>query len=136
MAAMAQCRGKSGTHRRSMPLWSPMQLVIWGQTGSTYTANAIITAIEHDADYELRVVNLRTGEQKQSAHLARNPYVTHPAAERRVQATISKIRGLTALCLLLAAAVSVTSPCCRKATSLCMSLAPSRAISTTRAVTS
>jgi glutathione S-transferase len=49
--------------------------------GSTCTQRVLMTAIENDADFEIKTVDLRKGEHKQPAHLARQPFGQIPALQ-------------------------------------------------------
>jgi glutathione S-transferase len=54
---------------------------IYGMGGSTCTQRVLMTAIENGAEFEIKTVDLRKGEHKQPAHLARQPFGQIPAVE-------------------------------------------------------
>jgi glutathione S-transferase len=49
--------------------------------GSTCTQRVLVTAIENGAEFKINLVDLRKGEHKQPAHLARQPFGQIPALE-------------------------------------------------------
>jgi len=49
--------------------------------GSTCTQRVLMSAIENGAEFEIRTVDLRKGEHKQPAHLARQPFGQIPALD-------------------------------------------------------
>jgi len=49
--------------------------------GSTCTQRVLMTSIENGADFEIKTVDLRKGEHKQPAHLARQPFGQIPALQ-------------------------------------------------------
>jgi glutathione S-transferase len=55
------------------------KLIIFGMGLSTCTQRVLITAIENNAEFEIKLVDLRKGEHKQSTHLARQPFGQIPA---------------------------------------------------------
>jgi len=58
---------------------SSSKLTIYGMGGSTCTQRVLMTILENGADWELKTVDLRKGEHKQPAHLARQPFGQIPA---------------------------------------------------------
>lgn len=58
-----------------------MTPTIYGTPLSTYVRSLRMAFEEKGAEYKLQDVNLLTGEHKQAAHLARNPFGTVPAFE-------------------------------------------------------
>jgi len=61
--------------------------VIYGMGGSTCTQRVLMSALENGAEFEIRTVDLRKGEHKQSAHLNRQPSVhkAHAGTWKRAQ---------------------------------------------------
>jgi glutathione S-transferase len=55
--------------------------IVYGTEFSTYVRSVRMAFEEKAAQYELRDVSVLRGEQKQQAHLARNPFGTVPAFE-------------------------------------------------------
>ena len=49
--------------------------------GSTCTQRIILAALENGAEFDINLVDLRKGEHKQPAHLARQPFGQVPALE-------------------------------------------------------
>jgi glutathione S-transferase len=60
---------------------SSYHVQIYGMGGSTCTQRVLMTAIENGAEFEIKTVDLRKGEHKQPAHLARQPFGQIPAVE-------------------------------------------------------
>ena len=56
-----------------------MKPIVYGTEFSTYVRSVRMAFAEKAADYELVDVSVLRGEQKQAAHLARNPFGTVPA---------------------------------------------------------
>jgi len=57
------------------------KLQIYGMGGSTCSQRVIMSVLENGADFELKTVDLRLGEHKQPAHLARQPFGQIPALQ-------------------------------------------------------
>jgi len=57
------------------------KLQIFGMGGSTCTQRVIMTSLENNAEFEINTVDLRKGEHKQPAHLARQPFGQIPALQ-------------------------------------------------------
>jgi len=57
------------------------KLAIYGMGGSTCTQRVLMTCVENGADFEIKTVDLRKGEHKQPAHLARQPFGQIPALD-------------------------------------------------------
>jgi glutathione S-transferase len=55
--------------------------IIYGTEFSTYVRSVRMAFEEKGAEYKVQDVNVLTGEQKQPAHLVRNPFGTVPAFE-------------------------------------------------------
>jgi glutathione S-transferase len=72
---------------------------ILGMGWATCTQRIIATALENNADFELVLVDLRKGEQKSSAHLARQPFGKIPACEETTPAAASWFRPTPASAL-------------------------------------
>ena len=49
--------------------------------GATCTQRIIVAALENNAEFNINLVDLRKGEHKQAAHLARQPFGVIPALE-------------------------------------------------------
>ncbi|XP_008805761.2 probable glutathione S-transferase GSTF1 [Phoenix dactylifera] len=58
-----------------------MGVKVYGATMSTCTARVLLCLEEMGAEYELVPIDFSTGEHKQPAHLARNPFGQVPAFE-------------------------------------------------------
>jgi len=57
------------------------KLALYGMGGSTCTQRCLMSCIENGAEFEIKTVDLRKGEHKQPAHLARQPFGQIPALD-------------------------------------------------------